>query len=182
MHTNTFLKLVQDEAGLSNLEEARIATRVVFDLLHHRITKEEAEDVEAQLPHELGDIWEGGESWVDRIMARFERQNRFNKKEFLNQVNARKGDLKAPGEVITRAVFYALQEQITPGEAKDIAAQLPKDLRELWQSASPTHVPVGGGGPLDLDVLEVDIIEHRHRSRQPDFGSPRGGFTDTLDD
>jgi uncharacterized protein (DUF2267 family) len=33
------------------------------------------------------------------------------------------------------AVFAALKEQLSPGEARDVMAQLPKDLKELWDEA-----------------------------------------------
>ena len=48
----------------------------------------------------------------------------------------------------TAAVFHALRdrltpeaalkEQLTPGEAEDVLAQLPKDLKELWAEAQAT--------------------------------------------
>lgn len=145
MHPNTFLRLVQEEAGLRNIEEATIATQVVFDVLHHRITPEEADDVRAQLPKDLAKLWEGGEGWFARLIAKLERQTTFTRTEFIREVNARKQDLKPSGETLIRAVFYALQSQITPGEASDVAAQLPKDLRELWDESRPLAPYVGGG-------------------------------------
>jgi uncharacterized protein (DUF2267 family) len=35
-------------------------------------------------------------------------------------------------------MFYrrVMERQISPGEAHDVAAQLPKDLREVWEVAS----------------------------------------------
>jgi uncharacterized protein (DUF2267 family) len=33
------------------------------------------------------------------------------------------------------AVFAALKEQISAGEARHVMAQLPKDLKELWDEA-----------------------------------------------
>ena len=33
------------------------------------------------------------------------------------------------------AVFAALKEHLAPGEAEDVFAQLPKDLKELWAEA-----------------------------------------------
>jgi uncharacterized protein (DUF2267 family) len=33
---------------------------------------------------------------------------------------------------MTLAVFGALKESLSPGEAEDVLAQLPKDLKELW--------------------------------------------------
>lgn len=148
MKPNRFLQIVQDEAGLRNGEEAKLATRIVFDLLHHRIAEEEAEDVESQLPRELALIWEGGPSWFQRLLSRFTPHNRFNRSEFIREVNARKQNLQATGEEITRAVFYALQNQISPGEAKDVARQLPIDLRALWEESSPLAPYTGDGGEM----------------------------------
>ncbi len=149
MRPRKFLQIVKEEAGLNNLEESKIATLVVFDLLHHRITKAEAEDVRSQLPEELAHIWEGGDIWYNRLLAKFEPHNKFNRTEFINQVNARKQDLMATGEKITKAVFYALQSQITEGEAADVSAQLPRDLRALWEEAKPLSIPVGAGGETE---------------------------------
>ncbi len=39
------------------------------------------------------------------------------------------------GGIVAKTVFKVLKEQITNGEADDIAAQLPKDLKEMWLSA-----------------------------------------------
>jgi uncharacterized protein (DUF2267 family) len=36
---------------------------------------------------------------------------------------------------MTLAVFAALKEQLSPGEAEDVYAQLPKNLKELWAEA-----------------------------------------------
>jgi uncharacterized protein (DUF2267 family) len=38
-------------------------------------------------------------------------------------------------EKAARGVFKVLKEQITKGEAEDVAAQLPKDLKEMWISS-----------------------------------------------
>lgn len=149
MHANRFLKLVQDEAGLNNIEQAKLATRIVFDLLHHRITEEEAYDIESQLPRDLALIWEGGETWFQRLLSRFKPHNDFNRLEFIKEINARKQDLPSTGEKISKAVFYALQNQISRGEAEDVAAQLPLDLRDLWKEARPLTPYQGGGGPQD---------------------------------
>lgn len=157
MHSNTFLHIVQEEAGLRNFEEAKQATQVVFDLLHHRITEDEADDVKAQLPREIANLWEGGNNWVDALLFRMKSHNKFNRKEFIDAVNAHKQDLPATGETLTRAVFYALQSQISIGEANDVAAQLPKDLKALWEESRPlAPVQGGGGGEVEVDVIQVE--------------------------
>ena len=37
---------------------------------------------------------------------------------------------------LTEAVFAALKTQFSPGEAEDVMAQLPRDLKTLWAQAS----------------------------------------------
>lgn len=36
---------------------------------------------------------------------------------------------------MTITVFSALKEQLSPGETDDIHAQLPKDLKAVWEEA-----------------------------------------------
>jgi uncharacterized protein (DUF2267 family) len=37
---------------------------------------------------------------------------------------------------LTGAVFAALKAQLSPGEADDVLAQLPRDLKTVWTAAS----------------------------------------------
>jgi uncharacterized protein (DUF2267 family) len=155
MRPNTFLRLVQEEAGLRSLDEAKTATEIVFHLLRYRMTDEEADDVVAQLPRELAGVWQGGQGWVGKLLAEFKPHNKLNRKTFIEQVEARKTDLPASGEKITLAVFYALQNQISAGEAKDISDQLPYDLRELWESVRPLSRVAGGGGGESEELIDI---------------------------
>jgi uncharacterized protein (DUF2267 family) len=41
---------------------------------------------------------------------------------------------------MTLAVFAALKNQISPGEADDVLAQLPTDLKSLWLEADPARL------------------------------------------
>ncbi len=152
MHPNTFLKIVQSEAGLQNLDDAKLATQVVFSLLHNRITRNEAKDLQAQLPKALANLWAGGDSWLERVITQIAPQNDYNWPEFLAQVEAECDDLPVPAETLTKAVFYALQSQITPGEASDVESQLPKDLKAIWRECSPLARPVPAGGIVENEA------------------------------
>ncbi len=57
-------------------------------------------------------------------------------REFLERVRVDAG-LKSliQAEMVTDAVFAALKEQLSPGEAGDIVAQLPRDLKSQWARA-----------------------------------------------
>ena len=83
----------------------------------------------AQLPEALQEVWaEGEEAEREPIKMKCE--------EFYERV-VRDGGLPSTREArwMTLAVFAALKEQISPGEARDVMAQLPKDLKELWDEA-----------------------------------------------
>ncbi len=49
-------------------------------------------------------------------------------------------------EKLVRGVFRAVRALISEGEANDVAAQLPAELKELWLGANDTH----WGGASDL--------------------------------
>jgi uncharacterized protein (DUF2267 family) len=128
-----FYKLVMETSGEKS-EVAKRATAAVFHALRDRLTPREGDQLQAQLPRELKVVWNEGEA-DDRTPVKLSRE------EFFERV---KGEAKlgATRDVrwMTLAVFAALKEQLSPGEAEDVFAQLPKDLKELWTEA---HVRAG---------------------------------------
>ena len=126
MRKKKFLKKVQEYAELDHLDQAEDLTRVVFYLLSARLTINEGEDLRAQLSGDLKELWDGvKETKVDVI--------KFNKPEFLNRIIADVGlESVEEAERVVNAVFKALKSQISAGEAEDVAAQLPKGLKEMW--------------------------------------------------
>jgi uncharacterized protein (DUF2267 family) len=129
MTTQTFYRTVMDTSGDRNREAAKRATAAVFHALRDRLTPGEADQVMAQLPTELKNVWEEGER-TDR------RPSRMDRERFYERVKADAG-LATTREArwATVAVFAALKAQISSGEADDVLAQLPKDLKEVWTEA-----------------------------------------------
>ena len=129
MTTQTFYRTVMDTSGDRNREAAKRATAAVFHALRDRLTPEEADQVKAQLPAELKNVWEEGE--------RSERKPlKMDRDEFYERVKADAGlATTREGRWATVAVFAALKAQISSGEADDVLAQLPKDLKEVWTEA-----------------------------------------------
>ena len=117
------------ETDRESLVDARRATGVVLRALRDRLTPEEAADAVAQLPRELKALWCGGE----RAGRRPEKMHR---QEFYERVR-REAHLASPRDAraATVSVFAALKEQLSPGEADDILAQLPRDLKTVWVEA-----------------------------------------------
>lgn len=129
MTTDTFYEAVIRTSHERSRTMAKRMTAAVFHALRDRLTPEEADQVVAQLPQELKDVWLEGEA-TERQPVKMDRQ------EFYARVAREAGLQKtALARWTTLAVFAALKEQLTPGEAEDVMAQLPKDLKEDWAEA-----------------------------------------------
>jgi uncharacterized protein (DUF2267 family) len=128
MTATSFYRRVMADVGVER-EKAERATAAVLHALRDRLTPEEARQAVAQLPRELKEIWASGE----RLGRTVERMHR---RSFYDRVRgeARLTSMTEARDA-TRAVFGALKEQISPGEADDILAQLPRDLKEIWERA-----------------------------------------------
>jgi uncharacterized protein (DUF2267 family) len=132
MTAQTFYRQVMEALGAQKDEElTRRATAAVFHALRDRLTPEEADQVLAQLPGELKEVWQGGEQ-PDR------RPLRMHRDEFYERVRQETGvESRRDARWLTLAVFRTLQRQLSPGEAADVLAQLPADLKEVWTEAVP---------------------------------------------
>ena len=128
---------VRDVASRLQCDDRRAeeVIHAVFGELHDRLTPGEAEDVAAQLPSGLQRLWRA----EDRPGRRVERTHAI---EFVARVRywaALRDDDEANRAV--RAVFRELQKLLgsstgQEGEAGDVLAQLPKDLKKLWLAAA----------------------------------------------
>lgn len=129
MSADAFYRTVMETSGVRDREQAKRATAAVFHALRDRITLTESDQVFAQLPWELQMVWVMGER-SDREPVKMHRQ------AFYERVR-REAALASAAEAqaATLAVFAALKKQISAGEADDVLAQLPKDLKDVWLEA-----------------------------------------------
>lgn len=129
MKTQVFYRRVIVETGRESIEDAERATSAVLHALRDRLTPAEADQAAAQLPRELQVLWRAGEV-ADR------RPVKMHKTEFYDRVRTEAG-LHSTREAreVTVAVFAALKEQLSPGEADDVLAQLPRDLKTVWEDS-----------------------------------------------
>jgi uncharacterized protein (DUF2267 family) len=131
----SFFQTVAEVSGERSRERARRGTAAVLHALRDRLTAEEAGQVAAQLPRELRRIWGEGEGAGRRPV-------RMSREAFLGRVRMEAAlPSAATARWITLGVFAALRSQLTPGEAEDVLAQLPKDLKELWAEPSVEKGP-----------------------------------------
>ena len=129
MTTLAFYRKVIEETGQTDREAVKRGTSAVLRALRDRLTPEEARQAAAQLPRELKRIWAEGD-----VPGR--KPAKMHRKEFYDRVRraAALGSVRE-ARFLTIAVFAALKEQLSPGEAEDVMAQLPRDLKEVWEEA-----------------------------------------------
>ena len=129
MDTQAFYRTVWERLGQSDREEAQRGAAAVLHALRDRSTPDEADQVAAQLPGALKAVWAEGER-PDRTPVRMDRE------EFYERVREEVGARTAREiEWLTLAVFATLKQQLSEGEANDVMAQLPLDLKEAWVEA-----------------------------------------------
>lgn len=125
---STYAAFIRHLCAVGSLEPevAECAAVSVLSTLERRILPEEAKDLEAQLPRKLVEFLPPPEQ-------RPTRAHRFGREEFLRTVAEDLGKSVDEAESIVRLVFRVFQEQISEGEAQDVASNLPPDLRALWR-------------------------------------------------
>ena len=128
MTPEAFYRTVMRTCGDDRRERAERAAAAVFHALRDRLTAEESDQVVAQLPAELKRVWRAGEKAKRRPI-------KLHRQEFFDRVRGEMGATPREARWVTLAVFAALKEQLSPGEAEDVLAQLPKDLKEVWTEA-----------------------------------------------
>ena len=130
MDTRAFYRMVRERVNGLGIEESKQVTAVVLRALRDRLTLDEAEQVAAQLPGPLKEVWTLGDQPGRRPL-------KIRRDEFLQRVKHEARLLSGDAaRRLTEAVFAALKTQLPPGEADDVLAQLPRDLKKLWTAAS----------------------------------------------
>jgi uncharacterized protein (DUF2267 family) len=116
---HAFLHDLEVLSGLPD-EQAEEAAVAVLSVLEQRIMADQARHLESELPSKLRDL-------IIRLP-----QRRFGRAAFLRRVGDQLGREPHEAEPIVRAVFRAVRQRISEGEAADVAAELPPELAEMW--------------------------------------------------
>ncbi|MBJ6764698.1 DUF2267 domain-containing protein [Myxococcaceae bacterium JPH2] len=128
-HVNTtYAAFIRHVRELAEVEEA-VAERAavaVLGALEQRIQPTQARNLEAQLPRRLVELLPAPE-------LRPQRPLRFGKELLVESVAEVLQKPLEEAEWLVRCVFLALQDQISEGEADDVASNLPPDLQALWR-------------------------------------------------
>lgn len=119
-----FLNAVAAEAGLADRERARTALDVVLGSLVRRLTATEAKDLIAQLPSLLQPDLQTLPAGPDKTITAAVIEDELARELDLDPAEAAR---------IHAAVVGVIAGSVSEGEAEDIRAQLPAELRALFR-------------------------------------------------
>ena len=137
MNKDEFVKKVMEQLGIQDKAVAERGIQIIFSILSHRLLEDEASDVADQLPHDLKRVW-NNDVWITNFFKLSGKRLKYRHRiELLSLVENEilRENLPLHAENLTKAVFHILKEQITPGEAEDISAQLPDEVRDFFKAA-----------------------------------------------
>ena len=128
--SHTYRGFINELTGVTGFsaDEAERAALAVLGLIEQRITAGEWDDLEAQLPFKLRELLEASSHGGG------EQPRRFGRAELVAEVAEALGLGEREAEHTAHCVMAVVRERITPGEAEDVAGQLPADIAELWRS------------------------------------------------
>lgn len=126
MRHEEFIGQVQNRARLSGTGEAERATRAVLETLGERIPEGLADNLAAQLPHEIGEHLRRTEVYGGRGSG-----ERFGRHDFLERVAARSGADEPRSAYLARVVLEVTDEATQGAVAQKVRDSLPADLRDL---------------------------------------------------
>lgn len=127
MKYDQFIKHVQEKAQLNSREDAERAIRATLETIKERIVGDEASQLAAQLPKELGQYLHGREG---------EGGQYFKLDEFCQRVSEKEGVEPSIATNHARAVFAVLEEAVSPGEFADVRSNFSEDYEKLFAAKS----------------------------------------------
>lgn len=130
MDQDTLMGHVQNRARLSSRADAERAVRSTLETLAERIPAGLANNLAAQLPHEVGEN-------LRRVAADslHEPGERFDRNEFIRRMSERAGVHDPQAAYLARVVFEVVDEATRPvmDTVRDV---LPEDLQQLASAGS----------------------------------------------
>lgn len=123
-----FLDRVQELTDLNSTEQAEQITHVTFATLGERLYRTEIDQLKAQLPKELKDVFYA----IQTPEATRQDIDPFNLEEFYNRVSARAEIGFPEAQAQAQAVMTVLREAVTPAVIEEATKMLPEEYDKLF--------------------------------------------------
>ncbi len=137
----TFIDKVLDKSGLQDVNDAQMASKIVFRIMRDLMPTDEIEQIEQELQADapkadmkIADLWNDPNVMV-AFFSRISplRQLNISSDTFLLRLK-QEGQLpkETDPKVVAKAVFSAMQDELPQQRTDEIAQFLPDEIRQLW--------------------------------------------------
>lgn len=126
---------VQHRARLASRGEAERAVRATLETLAERIADGAADNLAAQLPHEIG------EHLRRKVSVAAGTGESFSFDEFIDRVTEREGVDEPAAAYHARVVLEVVEEATTGGLMNKIREQFPSEFDRLFDAGSEGRMP-----------------------------------------
>ena len=116
-----FVEIVRERIRVSDAREAVKAIEATLKTLGERITEKEAAHLAAQLPPEIG-----------RFLTVVDTNKDFDLQTFYENVSRRESIGQPQSREHAQAVLSVVADIVSPGELRDVLAQLPQEYIDLF--------------------------------------------------
>ncbi len=134
---NLFIKELAQELGCpDDKKKAGRILKAVLKALRNRLSHEESMHLLAQLPMCIKAVYVDG--WkLSQTPEKIKNVSEFIEEVMRYDVPRAQQDFANKDEAIraVKAVFKVIKNHISDGESQDVEAELPKQLKELWEEA-----------------------------------------------
>ncbi|MFA1550210.1 DUF2267 domain-containing protein [Actinomadura chokoriensis] len=131
MRHEEFIGQVQDRARLPGWGDAERASRATLETLGERVPEGLADNLAAQLPHEIGEHLRRTEVYGGAGSG-----ERFDKHDFIERVAVRAGTNEARAAFLARTVLEVVDDATQGSITTKVRGALPADIRELVSAGS----------------------------------------------
>ncbi len=122
MNLKDYVQFVKERSAIRSDEAAKRAIEAVLQILGQRISPGQAEDIAVMLPPQL-----------KPFLMQTDAPEKFNLPEFLKRISEKEQVSPAVAEEHARAVLSVLAEWIPRAELRNTLAQIPNDMRNLFE-------------------------------------------------
>ena len=131
MEYQEFITHVQSLAQSNSREETEGAIRATLETIKELIPSDEAQELAAQLPQELGESLRGKEEKLSQP---------FHLLEFIERTSQKENIEPTMVVIHVRAVFAVLQNALTPERFSKFHTHFPHDYEELFPVSPITQI------------------------------------------
>jgi uncharacterized protein (DUF2267 family) len=136
MQHDEFIGQVENRAQLPSRGDTERAVRATLETLGERIPEGPADNLAAQLPHEIGEhlrrtVVYGGPGTGER----------FDRAEFIRRVAERAGLAEPRAAYVAQVVLEVVDEATSGRLLTKVDQSLPQDLRQLVEAGSTGQMP-----------------------------------------